>query len=177
MKKKFILAAGLMTISMQMGAQTITVANDHKGSSNGNPISASVFCADPTAIEYEGRLYVYGTNDHQQYIKNNKKGSNGYGNIKSLVVFSTDDMVNWTFHGTIDVGKVCTWAGQSWAPSAVWREKENGTKEFFIYFAFGGGDPQNSNNKLMPGSSRRSCQQASRVQPTDRQSRKKVLTT
>ena len=211
MKKKFILAAGLMTISMQMGAQTITIANDHKGTSNGNPISASVFCADPTAIEYEGRLYVYGTNDHQQYIKNNKKGSNGYGNIKSLVVFSTDDMVNWTFHGTIDVGKVCTWAGQSWAPSAVWREKENGTKEFFIYFAngggsvgvmkstksplgpyssplgqamirhgmagvdpcnwvfdpgvviddngvgwiaFGGGDPQDSNNKLMPGNSR-----------------------
>ena len=211
MKKKFILAAGLMAISMQMGAQTITIANDHKGSSNGNPISTSVFCADPTAIEYEGRLYVYGTNDHQQYIKNNKKGSNGYGNIKSLVVFSTDDMVNWTFHGTIDVGKVCTWAGQSWAPSAVWREKENGTKEFFIYFAngggsvgvmkstksplgpyssplgqamirhgmagvdpcnwvfdpgvviddngvgwiaFGGGDPQDSNNKLMPGNSR-----------------------
>ena len=211
MKKKFILAAGLMAISMQMGAQTITIANDHKGTSNGNPISASVFCADPTAIEYEGRLYVYGTNDHQQYIKNNKKGSNGYGNIKSLVVFSTDDMVNWTFHGTIDVGKVCTWAGQSWAPSAVWREKENGTKEVFIYFAngggsvgvmkstksplgpyssplgqamirhgmagvdpcnwvfdpgvviddngvgwiaFGGGDPQDSNNKLMPGNSR-----------------------
>lgn len=211
MKKKFILAAGLMAISMQMGAQTITIANDLKGTSNGNPISASVFCADPTAIEYEGRLYVYGTNDHQQYIKNNKKGSNGYGNIKSLVVFSTDDMVNWTFHGTIDVGKVCTWAGQSWAPSAVWREKENGTKEFFIYFAngggsvgvmkstksplgpyssplgqamirhgmagvdpcnwvfdpgvviddngvgwiaFGGGDPQDSNNKLMPGNSR-----------------------
>lgn len=211
MKKKFILAAGLMAISMQMGAQNITIANDLKGTSNGNPISASVFCADPTAIEYEGRLYVYGTNDHQQYIKNSKKGSNGYGNIKSLVVFSTDDMVNWTFHGTIDVGKVCTWAGQSWAPSAIWREKENGTKEFFIYFAngggsvgvmkstksplgpyssplgqamirhgmagvdpcnwvfdpgvviddngvgwiaFGGGDPQDSNNKLMPGNSR-----------------------
>ena len=55
MKKKFILAAGLMAISMQMGAQTI--ANDHKGTSNGNPISASVFCADPTAIEYEGRRW------------------------------------------------------------------------------------------------------------------------
>ena len=130
MKKKFIFAAGLIAFSMQMGAQTI--AADYKTTSNGNPISASVFCADPTAIEYEGRLYVYGTNDHQQYIKNNKTGSNGYGNIKSLVVFSTDDMVNWTFHGTIDVGKVCTWAGQSWAPSAVWREKENGTKEFFV---------------------------------------------
>ena len=116
------------------------IAPDYKGASNGNPISASVFCADPTAIEYEGRLYVYGTNDYQQYIANKKTGENGYGNIKSLVVFSTDDMVNWTFHGTIDVGKVCgSWCGQSWAPSAIWREKANGTKEFFIYFANGGG--------------------------------------
>jgi arabinoxylan arabinofuranohydrolase len=122
---------------MQAGAQTL--ATDSKGMSNGNPISAAVFCADPTAIDYNGRLYVYGTNDHQQYIKNGKKGSNGYGNIKSLVVFSTDDMVNWTFHGTIDVGKVCTWAGNSWAPSAVWRTTATGAEEFFVYFANGGG--------------------------------------
>ena len=58
MKKKFILAAGLMAISMQMGAQTITIANDHKGTSNGNPISASVFCADPTAIDYHTCLLL-----------------------------------------------------------------------------------------------------------------------
>jgi arabinoxylan arabinofuranohydrolase len=143
MRKTFLFATAFMALSMQAGAQTSPAA-DYKGTSNGNPISASVFCADPTAIDYEGRLYVYGTNDHQQYIKNNKTGSNGYGNIKSLVVFSTDDMVNWTFHGTIDVGKVCTWAGQSWAPSAVWREKMSAdstttTKEFYVYFANGGG--------------------------------------
>ena len=141
MKKVTLLATVLLTACLQIKAQTL--ATEYKGTASGNPISGSVFCADPTAIEYDGRLYVYGTNDHQQYIKNGKTGSNGYGNIKSLVVFSTDDMVNWTFHGTIDVGKVCTWAGQSWAPSAVWREKENsnGTKtnEFYIYFANGGG--------------------------------------
>ena len=142
MKKVTLLATVLLTACLQIKAQTL--ATEYKGTASGNPISGSVFCADPTAIEYDGRLYVYGTNDHQQYIKNGKTGSNGYGNIKSLVVFSTDDMVNWTFHGTIDVGKVCTWAGQSWAPSAVWREKENsnGTKtnEFYIYFANGGGN-------------------------------------
>ena len=141
MKKTILLTTALLTACLQIKAQTL--ATEYKGTASGNPISGSVFCADPTAIEYDGRLYVYGTNDHQQYIKNGKTGSNGYGNIKSLVVFSTDDMVNWTFHGTIDVGKVCTWAGQSWAPSAVWREKENsnGTKtnEFYIYFANGGG--------------------------------------
>ena len=137
-RKKLFLALAIMMAGMHAIAQTI--APDYKGASNGNPISACVFCADPTAIEYEGRLYVYGTNDHQQFIVNNKSGSNGYGNIKSLVVFSTDDMVNWTFHGTIDVGKVCgSWCGQSWAPSAVWRTSARGIHEFFIYFANGGG--------------------------------------
>lgn len=34
---------------------------------DGNPLISNVFCADPTAVEYEGRLYIYGTNDNQQY--------------------------------------------------------------------------------------------------------------
>lgn len=40
--------------------------NVYKKELNANPISSSVFCADPTAVEYNGRLYVYGTNDAQQ---------------------------------------------------------------------------------------------------------------
>lgn len=136
---KFSLLLTFAVLSLQAQAQTLEP--DYKGISNANPISASVFCADPTAIDYNGRLYVYGTNDHQQFLVNNKSGSNGYGNIKSLVVFSTDDMVNWTFHGTIDVGKICgSWCGQSWAPSAVWRTVTTTKRdEFFIYFANGGG--------------------------------------
>ena len=138
MCKKIFATAAIVAASLQANAQTL--ATEYKSTSNGNPISASVFCADPTAIDYNGRLYVYGTNDHQQYIVNKKTGSNGYGNIKSLVVFSTDDMVNWTFHGTIDVGKVCgNWCGNSWAPSAVWRTTAAGKDEFFVYFANGGG--------------------------------------
>ena len=138
MCKKIFATAAIVAASLQSHAQTL--ATDYKGTSNANPISAAVFCADPTAIDYNGRLYVYGTNDHQQYIVNKKTGSNGYGNIKSLVVFSTDDMVNWTFHGTIDVGKVCgNWCGNSWAPSAVWRTTAAGKDEFFVYFANGGG--------------------------------------
>ena len=108
MKKAIITTVVFIAASLQTKAQAI--ATEYKSTSNGNPISSCVFCADPTAIEYDGRLYVYGTNDHQQYIANKKTGGNGYGNIRSLVVFSTDDMVNWTFHGTIDVGKVTGWA-------------------------------------------------------------------
>ena len=58
------------------------IAKNYKADNNNNPISASVFCADPTALDYNGRLYVYGSNDHQQFIKNNKKDGNGYGDIK-----------------------------------------------------------------------------------------------
>ena len=52
-------------------------------------------------------------------------------------------MVNWTFHGTIDVAKLCSsWGWQfaaSWAPSVTWRVNKNGKNEFFLYFANSGG--------------------------------------
>ena len=132
----------MMVMNLHLNAQTL--APDYKGSSYNNPISANIFCADPTGLEYNGRLFVYGSNDHQQFIKNGKKGENTYGEIKSIVVFSTDDMVNWTFHGTIDTKKLCaSWVtspwwhgfGVSWAPSVTWRHNEsNGKDEFFLYF-------------------------------------------
>ena len=142
MYKKLFMTAAILAACIHADAQTI--APDFKGTSNKNPISSCVFCADPTALEYDGRLYVYGTNDHQEFIANGKKGDNSYGNIKSLVVFSTDDMMNWTFHGTIDTKKLCSgWTpsiwykgyGVSWAPSVTWRHnEETGKDEFFLYF-------------------------------------------
>ncbi len=147
MHKRFLLAAAAMVACLHTNAQT-EPAKCFKDVNYGNPISGAVFCADPTAIEYEGRLYVYGSNDHQQFIANGKKNKNGYGAIKSLVVLSTDDLVNWTFHGTIDVKKVCSWSGNSWAPSATWRINDQGKPEFFIYFANGA-----SNVGVMKGDS------------------------
>lgn len=138
---RHLLGIVLLGITLQAGAQEL--GKSYKNISECNPISASVFCADPTALVYDGRLYVYGSNDHQQFMANGKQGSNDYGAIKSLVVFSTDDMVNWTFHGTIDVGKLCgSWGWRfaaSWAPSVTWREGTNGKDEFFLYFANSGG--------------------------------------
>ena len=65
MQHRITLLATLLAVTLQAGAQTM--ATNYKAIGEGNPISASVFCADPTAIEYNGRLYVYGTNDEQQY--------------------------------------------------------------------------------------------------------------
>ena len=137
-----IITGSLLTLTIQAAAQTSPAAG-YKTISNGNPISSNVFCADPTALEYNGRLYVYGSNDSQQFVASGKKNKNTYGAIKTIVVFSTDDMVNWTFHGTIDTNKLCAnwnnnpWYkgyGVSWAPSVTWRTTADGTDEFFLYF-------------------------------------------
>ena len=63
-----------------------------------NPIASNVFFADPTSVEYEGRLYVYGTCDQQEYDAKGGFGDNSYGAINTLACYSTDDMVNWTYH-------------------------------------------------------------------------------
>lgn len=86
-----------------------------------NPISPNVFCADPTGVEYEGRLYIFGTNDHHQYDAVGDNGRNSYEHIRSFVIFSTEDMVNREYHGIIDTAKIAPWIIYSWAPSIVSR--------------------------------------------------------
>lgn len=103
-----------------------------------NPISGTVFCADPTAVEYEGRLYVYGTNDHQQYDAVGDDGKNTYEKIKSFVIFSTEDMMNWTYHGKIDTAAVAPWIISSWAPSITSRVEADGKTHFYLYFSNSG---------------------------------------
>lgn len=109
-----------------------------KPEENANPMIANIFCADPTAVEYEGRLYVYGTNDHQQYEAVGSDGNNTYDKIKSFVVLSTDDMVNWTYHGIIDVEAICPWLINSWAPSITSRVESDGKTHFYLYFSNNG---------------------------------------
>ncbi len=110
----------------------------YKTEENANPISPNVFCADPTAVEYNGRLYVIGTNDHQQYDAVGDEGSNSYEHIKSFVIFSTEDMVNWTYHGIIDTGTIAPWIISSWAPSIVSRVEDDGLTHFYLYFSNSG---------------------------------------
>ncbi len=109
-----------------------------KTTAEGNPLLSNIFCADPTAVEYEGRLYIYGTNDHQQYEAVGAEGSNTYEHIKSIVMISTDDMVNFTYHGTINVGEICPWALASWAPSITSRVEDDGLTHFYLYFSNSG---------------------------------------
>lgn len=110
------------------------VVSPKLASGNANPLLDFMFVADPTAIEHEGRLYVYGTNDQQQYEENGGDKQNSYECIKSLVMMSTDDMVNWTYHGTIKVDEIAPWILASWAPSIVKRKESDG-KTHFIFIS------------------------------------------
>ncbi len=125
--------------SLDLGIEIGTVSkNTYKTKNEGNPISSTIFCADPTAVEYNGRLYVFGTNDHQQYDAVGPDQDNTYGAIKSLVIFSTEDMVNWTYHGIIDVQAIAPWILASWAPSVTSRVEEDGLTHFYLYFSNNG---------------------------------------
>lgn len=100
----------------------------------GNPLLASCYTADPTAIEHDGRLYVYCTNDQQEFDYTSGLQQNSYGHITQLVCLSTADMVNWTRHGVIDVKAIAPWISTSWAPSIVSREEADGKTHFYLYF-------------------------------------------
>ena len=118
-------------------------------SGNANPLLDFIFVADPTSVEYNGRLYVYGTNDTQQLDSVGKDGKNTYQYIHSLVMLSTDDMVNWTYHGLIEVKVLSPWGIASWAPSIVSRVESDAT----LY----AGEPVHPRIRPLQGSFRPGC--------------------
>ena len=103
-----------------------------------NPLVTTDFGADPYAIVYNGRVYVYMTSDDYEYDADGKNvKDNSFGYIKTLRIISSDDMVNWTDHGEIKVaGKdgAAKWANHSWAPAIAYK-KIDGKDKFFLYFA------------------------------------------
>ena len=102
-----------------------------------NPLVTTDFGADPYAIVYNGRVYVYMTSDDYEYDADGNVKNNSFGYIKTLRIISSDDMVNWTDHGEIKVaGKdgAAKWANHSWAPAIAYK-KVDGKDKFFLYFA------------------------------------------
>ncbi|MCQ2258939.1 MAG: glycoside hydrolase family 43 protein [Bacteroidaceae bacterium] len=103
-----------------------------------NPLLDHIYTADPTAVEHEGRLYVYGTNDQQQCDEVHPDSANTYEHINSLVMMSTRDMVNWTYHGQIHTKQLAPWIIASWAPSVCSRREEDGQTHFYLYYSNSG---------------------------------------
>lgn len=120
----------------------IKILNGYKNRVNlhHNPLMPHKFGADPFAMVYDGRLYVYMSDDHKTYNADGTLKEGDYSDIKNISIISTDDMVNWTDHGAVPVaGKnggtgPATWANNSWAPCAAYKEID-GKMRFFLYFA------------------------------------------
>ena len=105
-----------------------------------NPVMTQHFGADPYAIVYDGRVYLYMTGDEIGYDENGNIKENTYGDICTINVISSDDLVNWTDHGAIKAAGrngAAKWGGNSWAPAACYKNI-NGKTKFFLYFANSG---------------------------------------
>jgi len=93
------------------------------------PIVSHRYLADPGALVYNGRVYLYCSNDDD-----NPKDEKGGYNMKSIVCVSSSDLKNWTDHGIVfEVPRDAAWAGNSWAPSPAERDGK-----IFLYFGNGG---------------------------------------
>lgn len=111
-----------------------------KPAKNHNPLMTQRLGADPYAIVYNNRVYMYMTGDFPEYDENGNVKPNTYSKIHTLNVLSSDDLVNWTDHGSILAASeegAAKWGNNSWAPAACHKEIDGKTK-FFIYFANGG---------------------------------------
>ena len=117
---------------------SISLAESYKNLTQHNPCITHKFNADPCAMEYNGTVYVYCTNDGNTAAPN--VNANTYGDIVSINCMSSKDMVNWTDHGSIKAAGsdgAAKWADNSWAPTAC-HKKINGVEKFFLYFANNG---------------------------------------
>ncbi len=108
---------------------------------NSNPLIDYDYGADPFALVYDGRVYLYMTADQYEYDTEGNLIDNTYQLINKLHVISSDDMVNWTDHGFIQVAGpdgVAKWADYSWAPAVAYKQID-GVDKFFLYFCNSGG--------------------------------------
>ena len=121
--------------------EKLTITQSYKGLMDTNPLITQRFGADPYALIYEDRVYIYMTADTVAHDREGNPVENTYGIINRINVISSDDMVNFTDHGSIKAAGPlgsAKWAHNSWAPAAAWKVID-GKPQFFLYFADAGG--------------------------------------
>lgn len=134
-------------------AKVTVPADGYKSRAKGNlnPLMSHAFGADPFAMVYEDRIYVYMSDDHKTYNADGTLKEGDYSDIRNIRIISSDDLANWTDHGAQPIaGKSrpsdehpkwasnnAKWANNSWAPAAAYKII-NGKPKFFLYFADNG---------------------------------------
>lgn len=120
--------------------ENITLSNTLKSFGYHNPLITQRLGADPYALVYNDRVYIYMTGDVVEYDGSNQVKNNSFSQINTLNVISSADLVNWTDHGSILAAGPAgssKWGNNSWAPAIAYKEIDNKPK-FFLYFANGG---------------------------------------
>lgn len=85
-----------------------------------NPIIQTAYTADPAPMVYNGKVYLYTTHDED---------NSTWFTMNDWRLYTTDDMVNWTDHGTVLSYKDFKWSnGDAWASQCIER---NG--KFYMY--------------------------------------------
>ncbi|WP_298455855.1 family 43 glycosylhydrolase [uncultured Cellulomonas sp.] len=128
-----------------------------------NPLISHKFGADGFGFVDDGRVYMYMTNDTQGYAPDPQTGISpqiNYGQINQITVISSEDLVNWTDHGEIQVAGpdgVAPFTNNSWAPGMA-TKMVDGEQKYFLYYANGGGSSNviTGESPLGPWSSERS---------------------
>lgn len=97
-----------------------------------NPIFRNIFTADPAPLVVDDTLYVY--------VGHDEAGEGQMFNITEWVVYSTTDMKNWTFHGSVMKPTDFDWAVRdAWASQVI--EKDG---KFWFYTTVEHGPPHNA---------------------------------
>jgi arabinoxylan arabinofuranohydrolase len=94
-----------------------------------NPIIQTIYTADPAPLVHGDTLYLYTTHDEQT--------DSNFFTMRDWQVFSTNDLVNWTAHGTVASLQDLEWTDRdngAWAPQCIER---NG--KFYLYVPIHGG--------------------------------------
>jgi arabinoxylan arabinofuranohydrolase len=87
-----------------------------------NPIVQTNYTADPAPMVHEGKLYVYTSHDEDVTVNN-------FYTMNDWRLYSTEDMVNWTDHGSPAGLRTFSWGTDSaWAPQGI---AKNG--QFYLY--------------------------------------------
>ena len=102
-----------------------------------NPIITHRFAADPCALVYGGRVYLYMSGDQLCRGADGEYCDNAYESITGISVISSSDMVNWTDHGEIKAAGadgIASWAVSAISPCCVVRNTPRGER-FYLYFS------------------------------------------
>lgn len=89
-----------------------------------NPIIQTSFAADPAPMVYGDKVFIYTSHDEDETVNN-------FFTMYDWMLFSSEDMVNWTDHGAVASLKDFGWCERTngaWAPQAIER---NG--KFYLY--------------------------------------------